>query len=333
MNQTVRYKRNRRILGMREEQFRKLTKFMMLPLVILILIVVILITDHGKGGTRKGAEGNRATEAETGVSIEVASEDEKEESGQAETGQAETEQETRAPYDHANAVPERSTNEALVGLAKDYLDAYVRGDADAMYRIFGRTDQTGLEGLRQRMSAERKLYEAFENTCVYAVPGVSDDDWILYISTQGWFRKIETPAPILIRSFVVKNADGSYRMKEDSALTEAEAAAVKATDASAAVQKLSAAQRTELAKAIVSDAKLGSLYERLRVGGTEPETRPETEAADVQVTDAVVEVNGEAGTAGTAEQHETATEGEAVPETGQAPTGGEKAPDTTPEQH
>ena len=138
---------------MREEQFRKLAKFMMLPLVILILIVVILITDHGKGGTRKGAKGNRATEAETGVSTEAASEDEKEESGQAEAGQAETEQETRAPYDHANAVPERSTNEALVGLAKDYLDAYVRGDADAMYRIFGRTDQTGLEGLRQKMSA------------------------------------------------------------------------------------------------------------------------------------------------------------------------------------
>lgn len=246
----------------------------------LILIVFILVVDNRKKGNGKTEQKKETTALETPESVS-------EETEEAEETHAETE--TRAPYDHANSKPERTVDETLTSLAERYFDARTKGDASEMHRLFGISDTGDLEALQKKMTAEKKLYESFENTCVYRVPGVSEDDWILYVMAQGWFRKIETPAPVFFRMFAVKDNEGNYILKEDSALTEAEKAAIEAADASAEVKKLSEEQRTNLAKAIVSDAKLGSLYERLKVGGTEPETLEET-SEETSIADAEVEV-------------------------------------------
>ena len=275
VKRAVRYEKNRKIMGMDELQFRKFLRFLALPGAALALIVLILIADLPK---RRAAARESSAVAE---SLEQAESSETEESA------AETE-----PYDYANAAPERCAEEEVNALVSDFLRARVSGDADEMLRVFGITDQTGLEALRQSMSEERKLYESFENTVNYIIPGIGEQSWIVYISTQAWFRKIETPAPMLMRAYIVRGEDGSCHMKEESTLTEEEAAAVAAADASEAVRRMSSAQRSELAKAVVSDAKLGSLYERLRVGATEAETVAEESSEAAEIEDAVVEIGG-----------------------------------------
>lgn len=293
----MRYGRERSSLRSSRERSRRMRRFLALPLLTLALIAFILIADR----VRNGSEREEKTEAESG-GVQV------------------SEEETREPYDYANAVPERSADEALNALVKRYLDARVNGDADEMYRLFGIADQTGLEGLRQKMAEEKKLYDSFENISVYALPGVSEDSWIIYVSTQGWFKKVETPAPMLFRSYVVKTDEGVLAMKQDGNLTDEEAAAVKAADGSEAVRRMNMEQRTELAKAIVSDAKLGSIYEKLRVGAAEALESAESAAEEsVAVTDAVVEID--AGSKEETEQVESAeaessAEGESEAEAG-----------------
>lgn len=302
VKRAVRYEKNRKIMGMDELQFRKFLRFLALPGAALVLIVLILIADLPK---RRAAARESAAVAE---SLEQAESSETEESA------AETE-----PYDYANAAPERCAEEEVNALVSDFLRAQVSGDADEMFRVFGITDQTGLEALRQSMSEERKLYESFENTVNYIVPGIGEQSWIVYISTQAWFRKIETPAPMLMRAYIVRGEDGSCHMKEESTLTEEEAAAVAAADASEAVRRMSSAQRSELAKAVVSDAKLGSLYERLRVGTTEAETVAEESSEAAEIEDAVVEIGGASSAAeesgGTEQVSESTEESTAGTET------------------
>ena len=275
VKRAVRYEKNRKIMGMDELQFRKFLRFLALPGAALVLIVLILIADLPK---RRAAARESSAVAE---SLE-----------QAESSETEESAEETEPYDYANAAPERCAEEEVNALVSDFLRARVSGDADEMLRVFGITDQTGLEELRQSMSEERKLYESFENTVNYIIPGIGEQSWIVYISTQAWFRKIETPAPMLMRAYIVRGEDGSCHMKEESTLTEEEAAAVAAADASEAVRRMSSAQRSELAKAVVSDAKLGSLYERLRVGATEAETVAEESSEAAGIEDAVVEIGG-----------------------------------------
>ncbi len=296
VKRAVRYEKNRKIMGMDELQFRKFLRFLALPGAALALIVLILIADLPK---RRAAARESSAVAE---SLEQAESSETEESA------AETE-----PYDYANAAPERCAEEEVNALVSDFLRARVSGDADEMFRVFGITDQTGLEALRQSMSEERKLYESFENTVNYIIPGIGEQSWIVYISTQAWFRKIETPAPMLMRAYIVRGEDGSCHMKEESTLTEA------AADASEAVRRMSSAQRSELAKAVVSDAKLGSLYERLRVGATEAETVAEESSEAAEIEDAVVEIGGASSAAeesgGTEQVSESTEESAAGTET------------------
>ena len=140
-----------------------------------------------------------------------------------------------------------------------------------IYRGMDETFDLGLEELRAQMTEEKRLYDSFSGTENFVIPGISEDSWIVYIRTNGWFKKITASAPILMRAYVERGSDGTYYIKEDSLLTEEEKAAVAAADASETVRKMNTEYRTELAKAIVQDGKLGSLYERLREGaGTDP---------------------------------------------------------------
>ena len=282
----MRYEKNRKIFGMDELQFMKLLRFLILPIIAVILILVIVISDL----PARKKTGREAAEQET---------ESLQESGQAAGEEAEqTAQEMRAPYDYANADPERCSDEEVNELVARYLTARASGDVDTVAEIFSITDDAELEKLKTQLDTERKLYDSFENTVNYVLPGVEEDSWIVYIRTDGWFKKIEIPAPMLFRTYVARGEDGSLHMKEDSTLSEAEREAVSAADGSEKVTAMNREQRTELAKAIVSDARLGSLYERLKVGGSEPETAPASTEAE-SVSEAVVQIGNSSAEADT----------------------------------
>ena len=184
---------------------------------------------------------------------------------------------------------------------QDYLTARSQGDAEELYRVFGMSGQELPTALQEQMAAEKKLYDAFENTITYVIPGVETGSYIAYIESQAWFKKIQTPAPVLLRAYIVSTGDG-LQMKPDESLTEAERAAIKAAEGSEAVKKMNNDYRTALAKAIVSDAKLGSLYQKLRAGGSAAAAAEEaTEESTEAVTDAVIEIPGTSAAATTAE--------------------------------
>ena len=294
----MKYEKDRKIFGIDEYLIIKFLKKYALPLIAGLLVLIILISDMPKR-LRKDQETKPAAAARTENSGTDAA--------------AET---TREPVDYANAVPASSGNTELNDFIDSYLNAKVNGDADAMYRIFGRTDDTGLEELRAQMTEEKRLYDSFSGTENFVIPGISEDSWIVYIRTNGWFKKITASAPILMRAYVERGSDGSYYIKEDSLLTEEEKAAVAAADASETVRKMNTEYRTELAKAIVQDGKLGSLYERLREGaGTDTSGSTAGNAgSNVGIAGAEENMTVETETETSAAEGETETVAEAVVE-------------------
>lgn len=296
----MKYEKDRKIFGIDEYLIIKFLKKYALPLIAGLLVLIILISDMPKR-LRK----NQETEPAAVTQAENSGTD----------AAAET---TREPVDYANAVPASSGNTELNDFIDSFLNAKVNGDADAMYRIFGRTDDTGLEELRVQMTEEKRLYDSFSGTENFVIPGISEDSWIVYIRTNGWFKKITASAPILMRAYVERGSDGSYYIKEDSLLTEEEKAAVAAADASETVRKMNTEYRTELAKAIVQDGKLGSLYERLREGaGTDPSgsgNAAGNAGSNVGIAGAEESMAAETETAAASGEAETETVAEAVVE-------------------
>ena len=283
---------NRRTQAAHEESRRKkLFRFLILPVLVLLRIIFIIIADRVKHRSTS-SHGTTAAQTETPAPGERKSG----EGGSGETAESEPETE---PYDYANAELVRNAEPGIDRLVSSYLDAQCKGDADSMLRMFGRSDAEGTEELRAQIEAGKKLYDTFENTLSYVIPGVNDGEYIVYVTAQAWFRKVDTPAPMLLRAYAVTQ-DGQYYFRMDEDLTAEQAEAVRLADGSEAVQKLNNENRTALAKAIVSDAKLGSVYEKLREGAaaaaaeaesSAAESAAESSAAEETVEEAVVEVN------------------------------------------
>ena len=282
----MKYEKNRKLAGVDEFQLRKFMRFLALPLIALVLIIVILAADLPKRMKERGEAGTTAAAVESGAAAPETT-----------------------MYDYANAAPERSANAEINALVSEYLDARLNGDAEKMCRVFGRDSETSAEAMREQLHKEAKLYSSFENTLNYVVPGVDSDSWIVYVSTSAWFSKVDTPAPMLFRAYVARDGEGKLYIKEDALLTPEEGEAAALADSSPAVRKLNSETRTALAKAVVSDARLGSVYERLKEGGTEPETAPDTTpAAEESVAEAVVEIGGESAAESPAEGAEAGAE-------------------------
>ena len=288
--------RNNRRTQAAQEAIRrkKLIRFLVLPVLVLLLILFIVIADRVKH-RKSGGQGETAAQSETLAPGERKSGGD----GTAASGETAAAEPETEPYDYANAELVRNAEPGIDRLVSSYLDAQCKGDADSMLRMFGRSGAEGTEELRAQIEAGKKLYDTFENTLSYVIPGVNDGEYIVYVTAQAWFRKVDTPAPMLLRAYAVPQ-DGQYYFRMDEDLTAEQAEAVRLADSSEAVQKLNNENRTALAKAIVSDAKLGSVYEKLREGAaaaaaeaesSAAESAAESSAAEETVEEAVVEVN------------------------------------------
>lgn len=244
----MKYEKNRKIAGIDELKLRKMMKFLIFPLITLVLVIVIVVADRS---------GRKSASAENPSGMTGESTDE---NGGADGNLSDY---NLADYKlQKNAVPE------IDALIKSYQKAQTDGNAEAMYQIFGRKDKTGLEALRTKLSETKKLYESYQNTVNYVLPGIEKDAWVVYTNCRIKFKDVDTPAPSLTRAYVLKNSSGKYYIKEPDKLSKEEQKRVDDADNTDEVKLMNAQMRTDLAKAVVSDAKLGSLYRTLEAGGT-----------------------------------------------------------------
>ena len=239
--------KNRTILGMDEHTFRRFLRFLMLPGAVLVLVLIILLADAPRRKAKKEAEAAAAAAA----------------SASEMTAAAETEP-VWVTVDYATAEPVPNEVPEIDALVAAYLDARKTGNAEELFRVFGRTEFDDYEAVAAKMNEERKVIEDFTDTEIFTIPGIDRDSYLVYIRTNGWFKKVIDPAPLFFRAYVMRKAEGNYIMKEDSTLTDAEREAVRLADGAPAVAAMNNEQRAALARAIVSDGKLGSLYESMR---------------------------------------------------------------------
>ena len=284
----MRYEKNRKILGIDELTLQKAMKLLALPIITIILIIIIVVADKIKSNP-VAVTPSDATEVST---------DATEQSSSIEPDNNKYIQDFDSYGLQKDAVPE------IAELVSKYQEAKLSADAKKLYEVFGRTDTEGLVEMQEKLTSEAEVYEAYEDTVCYTTKGVEDNSYIVYISCKLKFAGIDTPAPMLTWAYVVCN-DGIYTMKEPDKLTSEEQEKVDEISLSEDVKVLDSQMRTELAKAVLSDAKLGSLYDMLAEGQTASDSNSEiaeeasqesTESvADESVEEAVIHIEGNAG--------------------------------------
>lgn len=169
-------------------------------------------------------------------------------------------EEERKLSDYVTYGMQKDAIPGIIELVKSYQEAKTKGDAELMYKVFGRSDTDGLEDMQTKLKEESKVYESYSDTVTYVTRGNESNSYVVFISSNVKFYDIETPAPMLTWAYVVESPKGTYHMVENDKLTEAQKDFVENVSRSEDIIALDGQMRKDLAVAVTSDLQLGTLY-------------------------------------------------------------------------
>lgn len=221
-------------------------RFLAIPFVVIVLIVVILVADRGD---KDAPEGGQVAD----ISGDPVSGSDLSDDGL--YAQDFSEYELKV-----NDVPEIQT------LMEDYYQAKLEGDAETIGRLFGKTDQDEIEAFRPTLQIYQDLVESFDNITCYYKPGLETDTYLVYVYCDIKMKEADTPGPSLVWTYVKRGSDGEYRMCDKDELTQEEKEYADKVDRSEDVRLLASQAEQILREAVMSDQNLAYYYGRLRAG-------------------------------------------------------------------
>lgn len=228
------------------EETRRLLRFMILPLIAIILMIVIVVLD--KPEAIKDNSSETAAE-ETGAAGET-------DAAQEETLTAQEKE------------PVITLEEEAVPEIHDLMEAYFKArrtcDVEAFSEIYGGTcGQELLHAQRIKMEEEVKFYQGFHNLVCYTAPGLQDGDYVVYAKYDIKFRQADTLAPSMIAVYASTAEDGSIYLTAQ--MSGEQSAYLTKVNQSEPVQNLAAEVNTKLSEALEADENLLAVYRTLVV--------------------------------------------------------------------
>ncbi|MFQ9703528.1 MAG: hypothetical protein ACLR0U_17700 [Enterocloster clostridioformis] len=88
-------------------------------------------------------------------------------------------------------------------------------DAQTLYRIFGKSDDTGLDARKEELKNEAVYIEDYVDIVCYTKPGLTADSYVAYVTYEVKFRRVETLAPGLMWCYVVKDDNGNFIIRRE----------------------------------------------------------------------------------------------------------------------
>lgn len=269
MKQTV---RGRKKPGRRSDDKTKYARLLAIPAaIVLVLLIVILVMDK-KPGSSKNTEDTTVSEA-SDISIEGDTESSTDDAS-IEPDNNEYNQDFSAYELQKDAYPQ--VNE----LISTYFQAKVDQDVQTLYKVFGKEEDDRMDERKQQLKDEAVYIEDYQDITCYTKAGMTDDSYVVYVTYDVKFRRVDTLAPGLMWCYVVKNDNGDYIIRENVVGDEADY--VAGQNQTEDVRLLSTQVNERLKQAIESDSLLAGIYKDLSNGAVVSGAEDE-ENADSQV--------------------------------------------------
>ena len=269
MKQTV---RGRKRPGRRSDDKTKYARLLAIPAaIVLVLLIVILVMDK-KPGSSKNTEDTTVSEA-SDISIEDDSQSSADDDS-VEPDNNEYNQDFSAYELQKDAYPQ--VNE----LISTYFQAKVDQDVQTLYKVFGKEEDDRMDERKQQLKDEAVYIEDYQDITCYTKAGMTDDSYVVYVTYDVKFRRVDTLAPGLMWCYVVKNDNGDYIIRENVVGDEADY--VASQNQTEDVRLLSTQVNERLKQAIESDSLLAGIYKDLSNGAV-VSTSEDEKNADSQV--------------------------------------------------
>ena len=93
---------------------------------------------------------------------------------------------------------------------------------ERLYTLFGKAEDDRLSERQEELENEAVWVEDYQDITCYTKPGLTEDSYVVYVTYEVKFRRVDTPAPGLMWCYVVKQDDGTYIIRENVVGDEAD---------------------------------------------------------------------------------------------------------------
>lgn len=242
------------------------------PLIVVIVLVIIIVVMDRK------PEGQETGELTETVSVQAEDNGSSAEGG---GGSGESIEPDNSQYttDFSQYELQKDAVPQVNQIISDYFQAKVDQDAEKLFTLFGKaTDDESLETRRQELQNEAVYIEDYEDIVCYTKPGLTEESYVVYVTYNVKFKRVDTLAPGLMWCYVLKEDGGNFIIREHVMGEEADYVAKQ--NQTEDVRLLSNQVNERLRQAIESDTLLAGIYKDLRNGAVVSSSEGEEEGED-----------------------------------------------------
>ena len=162
-----------------------------------------------------------------------------------------------------------------------YFQAKIDQDPAALYQVFGKADDGNMDYYKKALKEEAVYVQDYQDVTCYTRRGLTEDSFVVYVTYDVKFNRIDTLAPGIMWCYVAKDESGSYKIRENVIGEEADYVAEQ--NRTEGVRLLNQQVKAELKEAIESDTLLAGVYKGLSNGAIVTGDDSEQEGSDSQV--------------------------------------------------
>lgn len=259
-NQSQRILRNKR----KKREVNEDRKIMVIPILILLLILLIKFLEFlGMGGS-----------SPLNLKIPVST---------SELGSP-----SNIPEEATEPVLKEYNDDVLEKFFQEYFQAKLSADVDTLYRLSGVTNQSTEQRnkLQSQLKTQSGYIESYEDIKTYAVPGIGENEKLVFLQYKVRFRRAKTPAPAIMYCYMRVNEANAFELVENKTPEQTKFVHeyIQTHDE---VKDLIQAVDSQLLEALSSDSRLAVLYDAFQTGRiyTEDQASIDSEVSLIEMDD------------------------------------------------
>ena len=259
-NQSQRILRNKR----KKREVNEDRKIMLIPILIVVLILIIKFLEAlGMGGTFLDKRKVPVSASELSSASNI-------------------------PEEETEPVLKESNDDVLEKFFQEYFQAKLAADVDTLYRLSGVTNQSMEQRnkLQSQLKTQAGYIEGYEDIKTYAVPGIGENEKLIFLQYKVRFRRAKTPAPAIMYCYMRVNESNAFELVENKT-PEQTKFVHKYIQTHDEVKDLINAVDSQLLEALSSDSRLAVLYDAFQTGRiyTEDQASIDSEVSLIEMDD------------------------------------------------
>lgn len=158
-------------------------------------------------------------------------------------------------------------DDVLEKFFREYFQAKLTADIDTLYRLSGVSNQSEEQQskLKAQLKTQAGYIESYDDIKTYAVPGIGENEKLVFLQYKVRFRRAKTAAPAIMYCYIKVNENNAFELVENKT-PEQTKFVYDYIQTHQEVKDLINAVDSQLLEALSSDSRLAVLYDAFQTG-------------------------------------------------------------------